>query len=235
MTALANFEELDFIAADERERASDGAGIDGLLKAALVTHMSALKARALFLTRDPAAASDLFQDTVERALAKQHRRRDSIRLGSWLMTIMQNLFIDHYRAARTWRFVPNADAILSRLPESAAEPENLWRKVDDDLLETVIAGLPPAFRHLYLMHAGGASYLEIAKSLGIPPNTVATRLFRVRRRLRQQLTAALHEGTSSVADVVAFPRPSTGSRRTRRAKPRGKGPTVSRLDRVVSV
>lgn len=227
MTALANLEESDFIAADRRE----GAGIDGPLKAALLTHMSALKARALFLTRDPANASDLFQDTVERALARQHRRRDSIRLGSWLMTIMQNLFIDHYRAARTWRFVPHADTILARLPESPAEPEHLWRKVDDDLLETVIGRLPQGFRQLYLMHAGGASYLEIAKSLGIPPNTVATRLFRVRRRLRQQLVAALQDGTPAGADVVAFPRPALGARQ-RRASSRSKGQRERRSHRV---
>jgi len=202
MTAIAMSEAR----LDSDQEGHDFRGSDPELEAALVAHAHGLMSRALFLTRDPACAADLYQDTVERALSRRHRRRDSVRLGSWLMTIMQNLFIDQYRAGRAWKFVGNAETVLAKLAEGPSEPESLWRKVDDELLDAAINRLPARFRPLYVMHAAGSSYAEIARELGIPPNTVATRLFRLRRRLRHELVAALQAEASAGGKVVPFER-----------------------------
>lgn len=72
-------------------------------------------------------------------------------------------------------------------PEPAADP------TDSDLTATQVrqamAALPDQFRTpLMLHHFGGMEYHEIADLLGIPANTVATRICRAKRRLRELLS-----------------------------------------------
>src|SRR3954471_2977740 len=59
----------------------------------------ALYQRALFLTQDRAAADDLVQATVERALVARDRYRSGTNLRAWVFLMMRNLFIDGRRRA----------------------------------------------------------------------------------------------------------------------------------------
>ena len=54
-----------------------------------------------------------------------------------------------------------------------------------------MARLPDEFRQVYQGHLDGRSYDELARELGIPKNTVGTRLLRARKRLRELLTETL--------------------------------------------
>jgi RNA polymerase sigma-70 factor (ECF subfamily) len=78
------------------------------------------------------------------------------------------------------------DAADDAVPEPADDP------TDQDLTATevrrALRALPDQFRvALMLHHFGGMEYHEIADLLGVPANTVATRICRAKRRLRELL------------------------------------------------
>ena len=60
----------------------------------------ALRRYAYALVRDHAAADDLVQDTLERALSRWSSRRPGGELRAWLFTILRNLHIDSHRQSR---------------------------------------------------------------------------------------------------------------------------------------
>jgi len=140
----------------------------------------ALRRYAYALLRDHAAADDLVQDTLERALLHWASRRNDGDLRAWLFTILRNLHIGSHRLAR--RRGTTVALEESDLPETAAE--------QDIVLETqdVLAALDqlPEDQKSLLLLVGveDFSYDEAARILDVPIGTVMSRLSRARRRLR---------------------------------------------------
>jgi RNA polymerase sigma-70 factor, ECF subfamily len=162
--------------------------------AALVReHESALRATALRLCREPAEASDLVQDTFERALRSQSRLRAGSNVRAWLLTILRNLFID--RCRRSSR-EPRSELKLELIDTGAAmpepEPEPRWAAITTEQLRAAVDQLSQDFRSVYVLHSiEGRSYAEISVKLGIPSATVGTRLIRARRKLKNLLMPQL--------------------------------------------
>jgi RNA polymerase sigma-70 factor, ECF subfamily len=150
-----------------------------------------LLARALWLTRDQAEARDLLQDTFERALTATRRTIPRSRLKSWLLVIMHNLFLDRRRAAARRSLCPLTDQVVDRASRSKAEPEEAaqWESFDVASVEAALPRLPVSLRETFQLYAQGRQYAEIADALGIPAGTVATRIHRARRLLRDLLQA----------------------------------------------
>lgn len=149
----------------------------------LIALRAALRARARFLTRDAAAAEDLVQATLERALTSRARFRPGTNFHAWARSIMHNVFIDACRRdatrARRERNVDWGSA------EAGLGPLDLLTA--NDVLEAM-SSLEGARRRIFeLAYFQRLSYREIAAQLGIPPNTTGTRLFRVKRDLRKRL------------------------------------------------
>jgi RNA polymerase sigma-70 factor (ECF subfamily) len=63
-------------------------------------HLDTLYRGALRLTRDPAQAEDLVQDTYVRALRYQHSYQPGTNMKAWLFAIMRNLFWDRFKGGR---------------------------------------------------------------------------------------------------------------------------------------
>lgn len=156
-------------------------------------HGSALLRRALWLTKTESDAADLFQETVERALRGKRVGIDEERALRWLLAIMYNAFLDHCRAKSVRRTVNNSGRVLEQMvqPELAEPP--LWRTVDDELLYACIGRLSFRQQEILGMHLQGRCYRTISQCLGLPANTVGTRLFRARSHLRRLLLVALTE------------------------------------------
>jgi RNA polymerase sigma-70 factor (ECF subfamily) len=153
-------------------------------------HGKALLARALWLTKQEAHASDLFQGTLERAL-KAGKFIPDDRVLRWLMTIMHNAFLDERRSECGRRLARNGAEVLEQIaddPSDLAE-QPMWRWVDEAALSMCVRALPAAMGQIYALHHGGASYRDLAKELNIPSSTVGTRILRMRRRLRESLLA----------------------------------------------
>ena len=162
----------------------DGAEEHGELVRELVRLHPDLRAQALFLTRGSAAADDLVQDVIERALLARHRFRRGTNLKAWLNAIMRNLAIDAYRQ-RSARLSRDLQSETS----ASGEPRSPLDFVPmDDVLEA-LALLKPSDREIFMLASlERLSYREISPRLGIPMNTAGTRLMRVRSKLRRLLT-----------------------------------------------
>lgn len=155
----------------------------------LPSHLSALRAAALRLSKNEAEADDLLQDTLERALGAMHTFRPGANERAWLMSILNNLFLD--RCRRQARQGTRVELEADGLAEAPRDPEAPWARLCSTEIGRAIDRLDPLFREPYQRHAAGESYEEISAALRIPRATVGTRLLRARRQLRRLLVTCL--------------------------------------------
>lgn len=164
-------------------------------------HLDTLYRIARRLTRDPARAEDLVQETYLRAL----RARDTFHLEPfgmrpWLLRIMHN---QHYSHAERERRQPMA--LDGEHLETASQSEHAHAPLPlsfasfdgmDERLVRALDALPVEYQVVLMLWAvDGLSYKEIAQAVGIPIGTVMSRLHRARQRLSDQLkTYARSEG-----------------------------------------
>ena len=144
----------------------------------------ALRRYARALMRDRAAADDLVQDCLERAVSRWHQRRDgSVR--AWLFTILHNLAVTQFRQAATrGRHMPIDEAGEQELVSAAVQEQRL---IYQDVLSK-LAKLPEEQRAVLLLVAvEDLSYADAAAVLNVPIGTVMSRLSRARERLQQEM------------------------------------------------
>ncbi|MEW6473854.1 MAG: sigma-70 family RNA polymerase sigma factor [Actinomycetota bacterium] len=141
------------------------------------------------LTRHPADAEDLVQDTLLRAY-RAIDRFDGRHPRAWLLTILRNTHANRARGRRP-EVVSNAEAAGATAP-AAEEPESVvLRGTFDAAVERAFRALPEKFRLVVeLVDLGGLSYQEVAVTLDVPIGTVMSRLHRGRGRIRAALEAA---------------------------------------------
>jgi RNA polymerase sigma-70 factor, ECF subfamily len=171
----------------------------GFSEEAALEHIDALYRTALRLTRNPADAEDLVQETYLRAFRFRDRFATGSNLRAWLFKILTNTAISRFR--HTSR--ESGDASLDEMDESdlyariaqggrgeSAEDELLSAVLDVDVRQA-IDELPEPFRlAVVLSDVEGFTYKEIADMLDVPLGTVMSRLFRGRRILRKRLSEA---------------------------------------------
>jgi RNA polymerase sigma-70 factor, ECF subfamily len=150
--------------------------------AVLIPH---LRMRALRLTRADAAADDLVQDTLVRAMTFASQYQGGTNLKAWASQILFSVFISRYRK------MTRETRALKAL---SSDPEG-WTQRDAFLapdLETSLSGktqeklnaLPEGFRTVItLVDLESRSYRDAAKSLRVPVGTVMSRLHRGRKLL----------------------------------------------------
>ena len=159
-------------------------------------HYSSLLRLAMRLTGNEVEARDLVQDAFEKALRRQASFTTGTNERAWLHTILYNAFIDGRRQARGRAFVSDAALADRSDDEQDSAPPPPWADISREQLLTAIDELDADFRHVYRLHAlEQRSYREIAETLSILPQTVATRLVRARSKLKVRLLAMLQAGT----------------------------------------
>jgi RNA polymerase sigma factor (sigma-70 family) len=144
----------------------------------------ALRRYARALVRDRAAADDLVQDCLERAVRRWHQRRDA-NVGAWLFAILHNVAVDQFRkVAARGRHVAINEIGEDTFGEAAAQEHRLMYQ---DVLNK-LAKLPEEQRSVLLLVAvEDLSYADAAKVLNVPLGTVMSRLSRARERLQQEI------------------------------------------------
>ena len=142
-----------------------------------------LRRYARALTGEHAAADDLVQDTLERALSKFHLWRPGSNMRAWVFTIMHNVHVNQLRA-RIARPEHELDDAAFEVQVRADQDDAL--EIRD--LDQALRQLPDEQREvLLLVGLEQLTYGETAKVLGIPIGTVMSRLARGRERLRAAL------------------------------------------------
>ena len=143
---------------------------------------------ALSLTKDRAAASDLLQESMYRALTYRDKFRENTNFKAWLYTIMKNTFInDHRKGKRTKALMDNVDREREEV-RRIQTPQSPESSIKMDEIRRSLERLEPLFRTPFMMHHEGYKYQEIAEHLDIPIGTVKSRIFQARHRLMGMLT-----------------------------------------------
>ena len=150
---------------------------------------------ALRMTRNPADAEDLVQETFVKAFSAFSSYTDGTNLKAWLFRILTNAFINTYRKKQRQPLQTGTDDLddwQMRHTQAyatgqlrSAEAEALDR-LPNDLINNALAELPEERRvAVYLADVEGFSYQEIADIMETPIGTVMSRLARGRERLRE--------------------------------------------------
>jgi RNA polymerase sigma-70 factor, ECF subfamily len=141
-----------------------------------------LRRYAHALVRDAAAADDLVQDCLARAIAKLHLWQEGTDLRAWLFTILHNQYVNQVRRA-----VREGTAVgLSETEPMLTQAPDQGKRLELRDLERAIARLPEEQRSvLLLVGLEAMRYEEVAEMLKIPVGTVRSRLSRGRETLRR--------------------------------------------------
>ena len=151
-----------------------------------LTHLDALYNFAMYLSKRPADAEDLVQETYLRAFRFSHRFTPGTHLRAWLFQILRNTFLTFYRVRE--REAPVAE---DGVPEWDAPmfhdaPEDDGTAMDSHTdLERAMRRLPEEFRTVLLLaEVEGLPLEEVARVMACPVGTVKSRIFRAKERLR---------------------------------------------------
>ncbi|WP_308159266.1 sigma-70 family RNA polymerase sigma factor [Curtobacterium sp. ISL-83] len=177
--------------------------------------MDQLYGAAMRMTRNPADASDLVQETFVKAFAAFRQFRQGTNLKAWLYRILTNTFINTYRKNQRnpyqgtiddledWQ-LGGAESITQSISARSAEAEAIDH-LPSSAVKDALQSIPEDFRMaVYFADVEGFSYQDIAEIMKTPVGTVMSRLHRGRRLLRGLLAEHARE-TGIVPDAASTP------------------------------
>jgi RNA polymerase sigma-70 factor (ECF subfamily) len=161
-----------------------------------LTYLDQLYGAALRMTRNPADAEDLVQETFAKAYASFAQFTPGTNLKAWLYRILTNTFINTYRKKQRQPQSSGQELEDWQVAKAESHTSTGLRSAEMDALDRMPSSvvtdamneLPADFRlAVYLADVEGFAYKEIAEIMGTPIGTVMSRLNRGRNQLRSKL------------------------------------------------
>jgi RNA polymerase sigma-70 factor (ECF subfamily) len=159
--------------------------------------IDSLYGHAMNLTRNPADANDLVQETYLKAFAAFDSFEQGTNIKAWLHRILKNTFINQYRKQQNHPFEGALEELEDwQLGDAESRTATSSRSAEAEAIDHLPASavkdalqsIPEEFRvAVFLADVEGYSYQEIADIMETPTGTVMSRLHRGRRLLREML------------------------------------------------
>jgi RNA polymerase sigma-70 factor, ECF subfamily len=167
-------------------------------------HHPAILGEALRLTGNQADASDLTQDTFERAMRSYNSFQPGTNGRAWLSTILNRLFIDQWRRHRSRPYHGRIDDL--EVPAPPPEDPPMWLSFTQEELREAISKLDEEARTLLEEHVfRRQTYARLARLFQLPVATVGTRLYRTRGKLRTMMLDRVQADTASGEEIESVP------------------------------
>lgn len=132
--------------------------------------------------RDHDARDDLAQEIIMQLWRSFDKFDGRYRFSTWMYRIALNVAISFYRRenTRTRYVISDEEHLLEAADDAKSQPEDIR------LLYEFIAGLDPLNKALVLLYLDGNNYQEIADVLGITETNVATKISRLKYKMKQE-------------------------------------------------
>ena len=136
--------------------------------------------------RDRDSRDDLAQEIMIQLWRSFGKFNGRCRFSTWMYRIALNVAISFYRSesTRTRRVISDEQYLLETVDETESQPEDIR------LLYQFIEGLDPLNKVLILLYLDENSYREIADVLGITETNVATKINRLKNKMKQEFSGA---------------------------------------------
>ena len=133
---------------------------------------------------------DLMQEMIYQLWRSGKKYDDKYKFSTWMYRIALNVAISFYRkeSRSGLRVSLGGDLRLIELEDRSSDNEELEEKID--LLQLFISELGELDKALMILYLEERPYREIAEILGITETNVATKLSRIKGRLKQQFLKA---------------------------------------------
>ena len=155
-----------------------------------------LRRYARALTRNATLADDLVQETLARAIQKEHLWERGSDLRAWLFTIMHNQNVNQIR-----RSIRDSAIDLETCSQTLVATTDPTASRELRELERALGELPEDQRQVILLVGlEGMSYEQAAAILSMPVGTVRSRLSRGRDALRKLMGMEDRRPTSAAED-----------------------------------
>lgn len=133
---------------------------------------------------DAMLADDLVQETLQKAIQKQHQLKEFSRLEAWLYRILHNCWMQYLRAEKPAMDIDDVDLLHDDTPDQQLSEQQIVERV-----RRAIMMLPLTQKQVItLVDLEGSSYAEVSEILEIPLGTVMSRLNRARALLKLRLS-----------------------------------------------
>jgi RNA polymerase sigma-70 factor (ECF subfamily) len=143
---------------------------------------------ALRFLRDEAAAEDMVSEVFIDVWRQAERFERRCQVSTWLLAITRNKALSSLRR-RSGEHLD--DEVAEFIEDPADNPEIVMQKQErSQVLRACLSELSPAHREIIdLVYYHERSIDEVSEIIGVPANTVKTRMFYARKRIGEMMTA----------------------------------------------
>jgi RNA polymerase sigma factor (sigma-70 family) len=134
--------------------------------------------------RDRDSREDLAQEILFQLWRSFGKFDGRCRFSTWMYRIALNVAISFYRSegARTRLVISDEQRLLEAVDNEERQPEEVR------VLYEFIAELDPLSKALILLYLDGNTYQEIAEIVGITGTNVATKISRLKDKMKQEFS-----------------------------------------------